>query len=107
MTIKVEIGSQQREHLFERKWKMGPCYGPKPFTDRFFGSTKRDRYEVNNIYLDICCLRPGDYVLECSNGIGPYGWGNASLEFMGQRYCDDFYGFRSFRNIKVEGNLIE
>ena len=105
MTIKVEIGRQQDEHLFQRSWKMGKCYGPRQFPDRFHGSNKDARYEDDNIYIDVCCLIPGDYVLECENAIGPYGWGNGYIEIMGQRYCDDFYGFRAFRNIKVEGNV--
>ena len=91
ITVKVEIGSHQDEHLFDRTWKMGKCYGPRPFLDRFHESNKGVRYEDNNIYMDVCCLTPGDYLLECKNVIGPYGWGNGYLEIMGQRYCDDFY----------------
>ena len=100
MIIKVEIGEQDKDDLFDRNWKMGSCFGPKQFPDRLHASS--NRYEANNRYFDLCCLNPGDHVLECSNAIGPYGWGSGSIEISSQRYCDDFFGFRTFRNVRVE-----
>ena len=105
MIIKIEIGEQKHDDLFERKWKMGSCFGPKTFPDRFNGHV--DRYEAGETYLDVCCLNDGNYVLECANTIEPYGWGNGYLEIAGQRYCDDFFGFRSFRNVEVKSKLIK
>ena len=105
MNIKIEIGKQKNDDLFERKWRMGSCFGPKPFPDRFNGPV--DRYEAGKTYLDVCCLEDGNYVLECANAIAPYGWGNGYMEMNGQRYCDDFFGFRSFRNVEVKSKFIK
>ena len=100
MIIKLQFEKQLNDDLFDRKWKMGSCYGPKPFPDRFHGPI--NRYEAGKSYLDVCCLHDGDHVLECANSIEPYGWGNGYIEISGQRYCDDFIGFKSFRDVKVQ-----
>ena len=100
MIIKMEIGKQEKGDLFDRNWKMGSCFGPKQFPNRLQASFYR--YEARNRYFDVCCLNPGYYVLECSNAVGPYGWGNGFIEISSQRYCDDFFGFRTFRNVRVE-----
>ena len=105
MKIKIEIGKQLNDERFDRKWRMGSCFGPKPFPDRFHGPI--NRYEAGKSYLDVCCLNDGNHILECANSIEPNGWGNGYIEISGQRYCDDFIGFRSFRNVKVKSKLLQ
>ena len=54
-------------------------------------------------YMDTCCLNPGVYTLICENMIGPYGWGNSFIEIAGERYCDDFVGYKALRKVVVTG----
>ena len=102
MNIKVRIGAQRNESSFSQKWKIGPCYGPKEFYDNIT-SLDSVQYEANNIYMDRCCLRPSVYTLACENEIGPFGWGNSSIEILGQQYCNDFVGYKVFRKVLVAG----
>ena len=80
--------------IFYYKWKMGPCYGPK------------DHYYIglNVIFVEYCCLLPGQYVLTCENNKRPVGWGKDYLEIQGQRYCDDFIGSITRRTVFITGN---
>ena len=43
--------------LFDRKWSMGSCYGPK------LGR----KYSSNETWYDRCCLSEGQYTLTGSN----------------------------------------
>ena len=87
------IDSDNDNLFFSREWKLASCYGPK------FGMN----YSSNEAHYDICCLTPGIYTLICQNTKSNYGWGNAWLEIEGERYCDDFVGFRALRNVSVKG----
>ena len=91
MTIRLEVVDQHGHDLFSRKWKLGSCYGPIGLL----------QYKDKQKYWDRCCLTPGVYTLICSNDRGPYGWGNSFIEILGQRYCDDFVGFKGFRRVIV------
>ena len=100
MEIKLEVnaGEHDSEH-FLRKWQMGSCYGPPDGLEKqplFF-------YNSTDIYIDRCCLLPGNYTLKCKNLKGQYGWGNSSIEIFGQRYCDDFVGFEAMRRVFISG----
>ena len=79
--------------FFSREWKLGSCYGPK------LGRN----YSSNEVHYDRCCLSPGNYTLICQNTKSNHGWGNARLEIEGERYCDDFVGFRALRNVFIKG----
>ena len=52
-----------------------------------------------------CCLSPGIYNLICKNEKHPFGWGNASVEILGQRYCDDFVGYQVMRKLDIKGSF--
>ena len=54
-------------------------------------------------YVEQCCLTPGRYVLTCQNDKGPFGWGNASVEIQGQKYCNDFIGRKARRIVMIAG----
>ena len=95
MKIASFIGNQHNERDFSLSWEMDSCYGPK-------NSVK---YRANDTYWDRCCLSPGVYTLICKNNLGPYGWGNSFIEILGQRYCNDFVGYKSFRKVNVTGKF--
>ena len=81
--------------------KMGSCRGPsKEFT-------RNANYTSNTTYVERCCLTPGMHILTCLNEKGPYGWGNGSIEILGQRYCDDFIGFKAMRRVPIFGKRIK
>ena len=102
MNIIVQIGDGNNETFFARKWKMGSCYGPKKFYDAD-NKLSHVQYEANKTYIDRCCLKPGTYTLMCTNEIGPFGWGNSFIEILGQRYCDDFVGYKGLRRVQITG----
>ena len=102
MTIKVHVGNGNNESLFSREWKMGSCYGHRKFDDPIAGEDSI-RYHGNNTYLDRCCLKPGVYTLVCTNKVSPFGWGNSYIQILGQRYCDDFVGYKGLRRVEVSG----
>ena len=100
--IKLQISDEKNKSLFSRQWKLDSCYGPKKFA-----SLKSIQDEVNKTYMDRCCLKPGIYTLVCRNEMGPYGWGNSFIEIMGQRYCDDFVGYKGLRRVIVTGKKLK
>ena len=83
-----------KEHnaYFSPEWRMGSCFGP------------RTTYLFNVTYYDRCCLTSGTYTLVCKNIKSKYGWGNATFTINGQRYCDDFVGFKAMRTVFVQGS---
>ena len=85
--VRLNVGDQQQKQQFSLKWKLDSCDGPR-------NSVK---YRYNNTYWDRCCLNPGIYTLICKNDIGSFGWGNSFIEILGQRYCDDFAGYKAMR----------
>ena len=95
MTIKLHIGDQYQEQHFSLNWEMDYCYGPQ-------NSVK---YQANKIYLDRCCLSPGVYTLICRNVARSFGWGDSFIEILGQRYCDDFVGYKGLRRVIVAGKF--
>ena len=95
MKIALHIGNQHNEKDFSLSWGMDECYGPK----------NSFKYRANVTYWDRCCLSPGVYTLICKNNLGPYGWGNSFIEILGQRYCDDFVGYKGFRKVNVTGKF--
>ena len=99
---RTEIGAHEDENLyFKRKWKMGSCRGPSK------EYTRNANYTSNTTYVERCCLAPGMHILTCLNEIGPYGWGNGYIEILGQRYCDDFVGFRAMRKVSLLGKMLK
>ena len=66
----------------------------------------RFRFNTDSCYPETysrrCCLPPGDYVLTCKHHPKYYWWGEF-LEFQGNRYCDDFLGYRAMRRVTIFG----
>ena len=96
------VGSDERTrnvtlnmNYFSRHWQFGSCFGPKH--DWHIAPMQT--------YHDRCCLSPGEYSLTCLNTKREYGWGNAYLEIDGNRYCDDFVGFKAIRKVSIKGNI--
>ena len=88
---------------------MGPCEGPSKEYKRNENYTSPITISTieytNFVYVERCCLAPGLHTLTCYNEKGPYGWGNGSIEILGQRYCDDFVGFKAMRTVSVLGKI--
>ena len=107
MNVKIQIIDQTNGKYFNPKWKLDSCYGPKNIKDQYIfdveDNSESVKYEGNNTYVDRCCLSPGVYTLICKNEMGPYGWGNSFVEILGQRYCDDFVGYKGLRRVVVTG----
>ena len=91
--------SNDKDHnkFFVLQWTLGPCYGPKPGF----------KYSTSQTHLDRCCLPPRHYTLTClSRGYGRsvgWGWGNSYIEIDGEKYCDDFVGWKAMRSISING----
>ena len=102
MNVKLQITDQKNQSLFSHQWKMDFCYGPNTFA-----SLKSIQDEPNKTYMDRCCLKPGIYTLICKNEMGPFGWGDSFIEILGQRYCDDFVGYKGLRRVIVTGKKIK
>ena len=93
MNTKIRVEKERDERLnISRRWELGSCGGSKNY-DGNFTYIKHER----------CCLKPGEHILTCHNEKGPYGWGRSSIEVQGQRYCDDFIGFKAQRSILIHG----
>ena len=83
---------------------MGSCTGP---STQLKLKNSIQNYTSNTIYVERCCLAPGLHTLTCYNEKGPYGWGNGSIEILGQRYCDDFVGFKAMRRVPILGKSLK
>ena len=96
MQVKLQIEPQKNKTLFTRTWEMGSC----------FSTMSKFQFRDVGTYLSRCCLPPGPYILTCKNEKGPFGWGNSFLEIQGMRYCDDFFGSKTFRQVLIEGKYL-
>ena len=78
------------------QWQLGSCANGSVSYERNYTYTKNER----------CCLPQGMHTLTCHNEKGPFGWGKSSIEIQGQRYCDDFVGFKAMRNVFISDKCI-
>ena len=101
MSVKLRKSDLINQEFFDRKWKLGSCDGPNTFP-----SLWTIPKEADLIYFEKCCLATGIYTLLCSNDLGPFGWGNSFIEVLGERYCDDFVGYKGLRRIVISGNQL-
>ena len=90
INLTVEKQNKDMQNVSHR-WELGSCEGSLS-------------YEMNFTYVkyERCCLIPGYHTLTCHNEKGPFGWGNSSLEINGQRYCNDFVGFKAMRRVLID-----
>ena len=49
-----------------------------------------------------CCLAPGNHTLTCYNRREPHGWKKGFIVINGERYCDDFIGYKAMRRIVIK-----
>ena len=90
--IKLTIQKHNNKALnVSHQWQLGSCANGSP------------SYEMNSTYTkyERCCLTPGYHTLTCHNEKGPFGWGKSFIEIQGQRYCDDFVGFKAMRRVNI------
>ena len=110
--IRIRIGSHKHEHddQFMRFWEIEHCHGPTEtyeYRDKDgFIELKTEQYQAEHLYIHRCCLAPGIYNLICRNTKNLYGWGNASIEILGQRFCDDFVGNKVVRNVAIRSKFM-
>ena len=100
--IKMMIQNHDSSH-FSLDWELGSCYGPKSRDHSGYEYYNNDKIS-NPTFIDRCCLPSGRHVLICHNRMGPFGWGESSIEILGHRYCDDFVGFKTLRKLELSGN---
>ena len=94
--MKVRIGARdwESDNRFSRKWELGSCFGLQEYD------------YLKTMFVERCCLPSGDHTLICHNKKDSKGWGDSSIEIQGQRYCDDFIGWKAMRKISVVGKNI-
>ena len=54
-----------------------------------------------------CCLAAGNHTLTCYNTRQPHGWKKGFIVINGERYCDDFIGYKAMRRIIIKGNILK
>ena len=101
MSVKLHKSDQNMTQFFDRKWKLDSCNGPN-----IFPTSWPIPKEADLIYFERCCLATGIYTLICNNHLGPFGWGNSFIEIFGERYCDDFVGYKGLRRVVISGNQL-
>ena len=77
------------------KWEIGSCSSIHPHVNP---SSHRS-------YFERCCLKPGTHTLTCWNLATTDNWRGNSVVIQGQRYCDDFIGYRAMRKIHIFGKI--
>jgi len=60
----------------EMSWTIGSC-------------SSSQKYSNNKIFVEKCCLFPGDYILRCKDSYGD-GWKGSYVKIDGKRYCQHF-----------------
>ena len=88
----MEHEGENDHHFDNLEWKLDTCSSKEMYL-----------LSKNSTHVYRCCLKPGLYTLECSNPEGPYGWGSSSISIHGQKYCDDFVGYKALRRIEIFG----
>ena len=73
-------------------WTLGTCSASLQYTN-FKTMKEKD-----------CCLAPGNHTLTCYNTKQPHGWKKGFIIINGERYCDDFMGYKAMRKIMIKGN---
>ena len=87
------------ENNFTRNWEIEHCQGPDTIA---YEKSSQESETKEELYVHRCCLVPGIYNLICRNNQNLFGWGNASVEIFGQRFCDDFLGNKVVRKVVVK-----
>lgn len=72
-------------------WTLGTCARTIEYTNN------------NEFKEEKCCLSSGNHTLTCYNTRQPHGWKKGFLTINGERYCDDFMGYKAMRRISIEG----
>ena len=85
----VKLTTKYDGHLVG--WELGPC-------------SNSTNYEDFKMYVEKCCISPGNYTLRCYADKQPDGWKGGCIEFLGRRYCDDFIGFKSMHRVQIKSN---
>ena len=78
------------QHGPNLEWQLGSC-----------DSTAID-YENFKTYIRKCCLKPGPYILTCTNERKPYGWDKGYIKIQGHSYCNDFLSYRLMQRIIIK-----
>ena len=86
----IVVAKYDAEYLY---WTLGPC------------STSVTYNNGNPIKEPDCCLAPGNHTLTCYNTRKPHGWKQGFIVINGERYCDDFIGYKAMRRVIVNGNI--
>ena len=73
------------------EWKLGNCLSSRVY----------DNYRS---YVQRCCLLPGSHTLTCINRDKSEGWKGGNVQYQKISYCNDFFAFKTFRNIQLKGN---
>ena len=61
-----------------------------------------------NVFVEECCIEPGDYTLKCLEKEDGDGWNSgSSVVIQGETYCDDFTdGSQMSVDVTITGNVL-
>ena len=85
----IQVTTKYDGHLIG--WEFGHCSN----------STK---YEDFMMYVEKCCISPGNHTLTCYADKQPDGWKQGYIEILDHRYCDNFIGFKTMNRVEIKSN---
>ena len=56
------------------------------------------------MYVEKCCISPGNHTLTCYADKQPDGWKQGYIEILDRRYCDNFIGFKTMNRVEIKSN---
>ena len=72
-------------------WKLGAC-------------SSSLQYSIPGIYIEKCCISPGDHILTCMNPEGN-DWSRSALNLLGHEFCNDYVGNTAMIPLNIKGNI--
>ena len=72
-------------------WKLGNCSSSLGFVKP-------------GIYIEKCCVSPGDHILTCDNHEGT-DWSRNVLTIKGHQFCNDYVGYTAMIRLNIEGTV--
>ena len=70
-----------------------------------FGSCSSSlEYSSSGIYIEKCCISPGDHILTCNNHEGT-DWSRNVLTIKGHQLCNDYVGYTAMIRLNIEGTV--
>ena len=70
-----------------------------------FGScSSSPEFSTAGIYIDKCCISPGEHILTCKKTDG-HDWSRSVLTLKGHQFCNDYVGSKTMITLNLEGTI--